>query len=65
MKSNKGMGMILNNIGNIHRRQKRYFEAIQCYRESILCCDEDLKVSLLQIGINRGIKINGSQENLA
>ncbi|CAD8116567.1 unnamed protein product [Paramecium sonneborni] len=55
MKSNKGMGMILNNIGNIHRRQKRYIEAIQCYRDSIALCEDDLKM-LLGDGKQQDIK---------
>ncbi|CAK61368.1 unnamed protein product (macronuclear) [Paramecium tetraurelia] len=69
MKSNKGMGMILNNIGNIHRRQQRYIEAIQCYRESIALCEDDLRmllgdIKLLEVKrLQKGISIDISGES--
>lgn len=58
MKSNKGMGMILNNIGNIHRRQKRFIEAIQSYRESLTHCEDDIRNLFGEAKLLGTIKIN-------
>jgi hypothetical protein len=44
MNSNRGIGVNLNNIANIHRKNGRYVEAIQCYKDSLSVCEKDLLV---------------------
>ena len=42
------MGIVLNNMGNIHMRNERYDEAIDCYQMSIDRCVTELE-KLLEI----------------
>ena len=44
MQSNRGIGVNLNNIANIHRKNGRFVEAILCYRQSLGVCEQDLLV---------------------
>jgi hypothetical protein len=42
IESNRGIGLNLTNIAHIHRKNKRYEEAIQHYKDSLFLCEEDI-----------------------
>ena len=46
MDSLRGMGLNLNNIANIHRKQKRFIEAVRCYNDALYFCEQEIFVTL-------------------
>lgn len=41
-KNTKGMGIAFNNSGNIHMKNNRVKEAIDCYKKALLLAEKEL-----------------------